>query len=60
MFLPRDEGYIVPEIRNIANHHDNNIRKWIYRLNEKDIDNIIPKKHKRNAHKITEYMLLMA
>ena len=60
MFLLRDEGYIVPEIRSIANHHDNNIRKWIHRLDEKDIDNMISRKHIRNAHKITEDMHLMA
>ena len=30
MILLRDEGYTVPEIRRITNHHDNNIRKWIH------------------------------
>src|SRR5688572_18161647 len=59
MFLLRDEGYIVPKIRSIANHHANNIPKWIHRLNEKDIDNTTSRKHIRNAHKITEEMHLM-
>jgi transposase len=54
MILLRDEGYTVPEIRKIANHHDNNIRKWIYRFNEKGIDGIISRKHIRSAHKITD------
>ena len=53
MILLRDEGYTVPEIRRITNHHDNNIRKWIQRFNEKGIDGIISRKHVRNAHKIT-------
>ena len=35
MILLRDEGYTVPEIRKITNHHDNNIRKWIHRFNKK-------------------------
>ena len=54
IILFRDEGYTVPEIRRITNHHDNNIRKWIRRFNEKGIDDIISRKHIRNAHKITE------
>ncbi|MGI9009626.1 MAG: helix-turn-helix domain-containing protein [Nitrososphaeraceae archaeon] len=54
MILLRDEGYTVPEIRKITNHHDNNIRKWIHRFNEKGIDGIISRKHIRNAHKITD------
>jgi len=54
MILLRDEGYTVPEIRRITNHHDNNIRKWIHRFNEKGIDGIISRKHIRNAQKITE------
>jgi transposase len=54
MILLRDEGYTVPEIRKITNHHDNNIRKWIHRFNEKGIDGIVSRKHIRNAHKITE------
>ena len=54
MILLRNEGYTVPEIRKITNHHDNNIRKWIHRFNEKGIDGIISRKHIRNTHKITE------
>ena len=54
MILLRDEGYTVPEIRKIANHHDNNIRKWIHRFNEKGIDGIISRKYIRSAHKITD------
>jgi transposase len=54
MILLRNEGYIVPEIRRITNHHDNNIRKWIHRFNEKGIDGIVSKKYIRNAHKITD------
>ena len=33
----KDEGYTVPQIRKITNHHDNNIRKWIHHFNEKGI-----------------------
>ena len=54
MILLRDEGYTVPEIRKITNHHDNNIRKWIHRFNEKGIDGILSRKHIRNAYKITD------
>ena len=54
MILFRDQGYTVPEIRKITNHHDNNIRKWIHRFNEKGIDGIVTRKHLRNAHKITD------
>jgi transposase len=43
--LLKDDGYTVPEIRKITNQHDNNIRKWIHRFNEKGIDGIISKKH---------------
>jgi len=54
IILLKNEGYTVPEIRRMTNHHDNNIRKWIHRFNEKGIDGIISRKHIRNAHKITE------
>lgn len=54
IILLRDEGYTVPEIRRITNHHDNNIRKWIHKFNEKGIDGIISRKHVRNAQKITD------
>ena len=32
IILLKDEGYTVPEIRKITNHHDHNIRKWIHRI----------------------------
>ena len=42
IILLKDDGYTVPEIRKITNHHhDNNIRKWIHRFNEKGMDGII-------------------
>ncbi len=44
IILLKDEVYAVPEIRKITNHHDNNIRKWVHRFNEKGIDSIISKK----------------
>jgi len=47
----KDEGYTVPQIRKITNHHDHNIRKWIHRYNEKGIDGIISKKHSHKQHK---------
>ncbi len=35
IILLKDEGYTVPQIRKMTNHHDNNIRKWIHhRFNE--------------------------
>ncbi len=54
MILLRDEGYTVPEIRKITNHHDNNIRKWIHRFNEKGIEGIISKIHKHKSIKFTD------
>ena len=51
IILLKDEGYTVPQIRKITNHHDNNIRKWIHRFNEKGIDGIMPKKHNHKQHK---------
>src|SRR3954464_11040249 len=52
IILLKDAGYTVPEIRKITNHHDNNIRKWIHRFNEKGIDGIISKKkHNRKQYK---------
>ena len=56
IILLRDDGYTVPEIRRITNHHDNNIRKWIHRFNEKGIDGIVSTKHKPNAQNITDDM----
>ncbi len=52
--LLKDEGYTVPQIRKIINHHDHNIRKWIHRFNEKGIDGIISKKHNHKQHKFTD------
>ena len=51
IILLKDEGFTVPEIRKITNHHDNNIRKWIHRFNEKGIGGIISKKHNHKQHK---------
>ena len=51
IILLKDEGYTVPQIRKLTNHHDNNIRKWIHRFNEKGIDGIISKKHNHKHHK---------
>ena len=56
IILLKDEGYTVPEIRNLTNHHDNNIRKWIHRFNEKGIDGIISKKHNHKHHKFDNNM----
>ena len=54
IILLKDEGYTVPQIRKITNHHDNNIRKWIHRFNEKGIDGIISKKHNHKQHKFDD------
>ncbi len=52
IILLKDEGYTVPQIRKMTNHHDHNIRKWIHhRFNEKGIDGIISKKHNHKQHK---------
>ncbi len=40
IILLKDKGYSVQEIRMAINHHDANIRKWIYRFNEKGIEEI--------------------
>jgi|SRR5918992_1042637 transposase len=54
IILLKDEGYTVPEIRQMTNHHDNNIRKWIHRFTEHGIDGIISRKHNHSAQKITD------
>jgi len=36
------------------NHHDNNIRKWIHRFNEKGVNGIISKIHKHKSIKFTD------
>jgi transposase len=53
IILLKDEGYAVPEIRMAINHHDTNIRKWIYRFNEKGIEGIISKIHIHKPIRIT-------
>ena len=54
IILLKDEGYTVPEIRRVINHHDNNIRKWIHRFNENGIDGILSKKHNHKQHKFDD------
>jgi transposase len=54
IILLKYDGYTIPEIRRTTNHHDSNIRKWIHRFNEKDIDGIISKIHKHKSIKITD------
>ncbi len=54
IILLKDDGYTVPEIRRLTNHHDSNIRKWIHRFNEKGIDGIVSKVHKHKPTKITD------
>ena len=56
IILLKDEEYIVPQIRKITKHHNNNIRKWIHRFNEKGIDGIISKKHNHKQHKFDNDM----
>ena len=56
IILLKDEGYTVPEIRIATNHHDNNIRKWIHRFNEKGIDDMASKKHNHKQHKFDNNM----
>ena len=54
IILLKDEGYTVPEIRKITNHHDNNIRKWVHRFNEKGIDGIMLKKCSHKQYKFDD------
>ncbi len=56
IILLKDEGYTVPQIRKMTNHHDNNIRKWIHRFNEKGIDGIISKKQIINNTSLMMYI----
>jgi hypothetical protein len=44
----------VPQIRMITNHHDNKIRKWIHRFNEKGIEDIISIKHNHKQYKFND------
>lgn len=58
ILLKDDDGYTVPEIRKITNHHDdNNIRKWIHRFTEKGIAGIISKIHKHKSSIKFTYMV---
>ena len=54
IILLKDKGYTVPQIRKITNHHDNNIRKWIHKFNEKGIDGIISKKYSHIQYKFDD------
>ena len=54
IILLKDEGYMIPQIRKITKHHDNNIRKWIHRFNEKGIDGIISKKYSHKQYKFDD------
>src|SRR3954447_18631767 len=55
IILLKDDGYTVPQIRKLTNHHDNNIRKWIHRFNEKGIEGIISKKqYNHKQHKFDD------
>ena len=55
IILLKDDGYTVPQIRKMTNHHDHNIRKWIHRFNEKGIDDgIISKKHNHKQYKFND------
>jgi Winged helix-turn helix len=54
IILLKNDGYTVPQIRKITNHHDNNIRKWIHRFNEKGLDGVLSKIHKHKPIKITD------
>jgi transposase len=56
IILLQDDGYTVPEIRMMTNHHDHNIRKWIHRFDKKGIDGIISKKHNHKQHKFYNNM----
>jgi transposase len=52
IILLKDEGYTVPEIRRMINHHDHNIRKWIHRFNQQEgIDGIISNRHNHKQYK---------
>lgn len=54
IILLKDDGYTVPQIRKMTNHHDHNIRKWIHRFNQQGIDGIISKKHDHKQHKFND------
>ena len=54
IILLKDDGYAVPQIRKMTNHHDHNIRKWIHRFNEKGIDGITSKKRNHKQHRFDD------
>jgi transposase len=53
IILLKDEGYTVPQIRKMTNHHDNNIRKWIHRFNKEGLKGIGSRKHSHRQYKFT-------
>jgi transposase len=53
IILLKSNGYTVPEIRRVTNHHDSNIRKWIHRFNGGGLDGIVSKIHEHKPIKIT-------
>jgi hypothetical protein len=58
IILLKDEGYTVPEIRKITNHHDNNIRKWIHSIDsmKKGLMALCLKKHSHKQYKFDNDM----
>jgi DNA modification methylase len=40
VILLKDDGYTVQQKRMMTNHHDNNTRNWMHKLNQKGIDGI--------------------
>ena len=56
MILFRDQGYTVPEIRKITNHHDiiTYVNGYTDSMRMVLMDCILSRKHVRNAHKITD------
>ena len=54
IILLSSEGYTVPEIREMTNRHDGNIRKWIHRFNDNGIEGITPVRRSVNNIRITK------
>lgn len=54
IILLSNDGYAAPEIREMTNHHDINIRKWIHRFNEKGIEGIKTTRKPINGQGFTE------
>ena len=40
VILLKDDGYTVQQKRMMTNHHDNDTRNWMHKLNQKGIDGI--------------------